>query len=286
MAPPVSATVLRALNALWCIVVVAYVGYGWYAYAGVYRVFAEWQIATFGSYRVLLTALLPALALMLPSLWIGVRLQRAGARPQGTAPDPRRHLRIIAITGLTALVVAAVAAAVGYTEAHKVLTVAPFDLRRSATLPTADRFVVTGVARTDLMLRLETESRGGRTIEAYVPLTAAEGPPGPLAYFLKTNQTAWVPPGGGRVQRLARDQAPFLMTTQPAVVESHSLPGPLREAYRNNNVTLATQVHVFSQNTAEGRYLYWAVAGVGALVGLVCLLVTGLIALGLRRRRA
>ena len=54
MALPVPSTILRVVNTLWCILVVGYVAYGWYAYAGVYRVFAEWQISVFGSYRVLL----------------------------------------------------------------------------------------------------------------------------------------------------------------------------------------------------------------------------------------
>ena len=286
MATPASIMILRIINALWCIIVIGYVAYGWYAYVGVYRVFAEWQISTFGSYRVLLTALLPILVLMLPSLGIGVMLQRARGRPQAAGvADPRRNLRMIALAGVAALVVAAGAGALGYVESSKVPTVATFDLRQTTALPTTDHFVVTGMARTDLMVGLETESRGTKSTYSYVPLTAPDWQRGqPLTYFLKTNQTAYLPPGGGRTFRLARNQPPFLLTTQPAVVESHALPGPVREAYRNNNIALAPQLHIFSQNLSEELYLYWAIAGVGALVGVICLLAAGMLALRLRRR--
>jgi hypothetical protein len=284
----VSSTILRVVNALWCVIVVGYVAYGWYAYAGVYRVFAEWQISVFGSYRVLLTALLPILVLVLPSLWIAVMQQRARGMPEGAAAaDPRRTLRIVAIAGAAALVVAAGAGALGYRDSSKVPTVATFDLRQAGKLPAADRFVVTGMARTDLIVGLETETRSGARTYSYVPLTAPDWRRGePLTWFLKTNQNAWLPPGGGRAFRLARNEPPFLITTQPAVIESRALPGPVREAYRNNNVPLAAQLHIFSQSTSEEQHLYWAVAGVGGLVGVVCLLAAGMVALRLRRGTA
>ena len=142
MALFVSSTVLRVVNALWCIIVVGYVAYGWYAYAGVYRFFAEWQISVFGSYRVLLTALLPILVLLLPSLWIAVVQQRARGMPQGAAAaDPRRTLRIVAMTGVAALAVAAGAGALGYRDSGKVPTVATFDLRQAGNLPAAGRML-------------------------------------------------------------------------------------------------------------------------------------------------
>ena len=62
--------------------------------------------------------------------------------------------------------------------------------------------------------------------------------------------------------------------------------GPVREAYRNNNIRLATQLHIFSQSTSEELHLYWAIAGVGSLVGIICLLAAGMLALRLRRGRA
>jgi hypothetical protein len=78
--------------------------------------------------------------------------------------------------------------------------------------------------------------------------------------------------------RLAHGQAPFLMTTRLAVVESHALPGPLRETYRNNNVALARDLHIFSQGTSQAFDHYWITALAGGLVAFACLLAAGITA--------
>ena len=46
----------------------AYVGYEWYCYTGLYRLAAEWQMRTFGSYSMKLTLLLPLLVVLIPGL--------------------------------------------------------------------------------------------------------------------------------------------------------------------------------------------------------------------------
>lgn len=278
--------ILRLINAVWCIAVIGYIAWGWYAYAGLYRMAAEWQMAQFGSYRVLLTALLPALVLMLPSFIVAVWLQRASGTIQRAPADPRRGLWAITVAGLVALAVAALAGALGYQKLTRTPLLAELDLRKTASLPQADRFVITGLARTDLMLSLETETRGARRNYAYIPLTPPDWRRGQsLTFFLRTDQNAWLPPGGGALIRLAPGQAPFLMTTQPAVIESHNLPGPVREAYRTHNIALDRQLYVFSQDTAAELEHYWITAGVGGLVGLACLAAAGITALRLHRRR-
>jgi hypothetical protein len=267
------ARVVRVFNALWCLVVIGYVAYGWYAYAGVYRVFAEWQISVFGSYRVLLTALLPVLALILPLLPAAIWLQRKTGSGWSVPPDARRTAWALSAIGGVALLAAAGAGALGYRTATKEPVVAPFDLRQATALPAADRFVVTGLARTDLMLGFETESRGTKRSYSFVPLTPPDWRRGqPLTYFLKTNQTAYVPTGGGGSFRLATGQPPFLMTTRPTVVESHTLPGPLRETYANNKVKLAGKLYIFDQNVAAALEHYWMIAGIAGLGGIACLL--------------
>ena len=49
----------------------AYAGYSWYSYSGPYRLIAEWQIETFGSFSVKLTLLGVILALMMPVAIVG-----------------------------------------------------------------------------------------------------------------------------------------------------------------------------------------------------------------------
>lgn len=276
---------LRVIAWAWCAVVVAYIAWGWYAYGGLYRVFAEWQIAVFGSYRVFLTALLPIIVLALPGLWIAAMLQRASGTIQTAPADPRRGLWAITVVGLMGLGIAAIAGTLGWQKASRVPEVAALDLAQTKALPQADRFVVTGVARTDLMLSVESETRGARRNYAYVPITPPDWQRGqPLIYFLKTNQNAYLPPDGSRAMRLAPSEAPFAMTTQPAAIEAQKLPGALREAYRSQNVALAQQTLVFSQGTSVALEHYWIATAVGALVALACLLAAGITALRLRHR--
>lgn len=282
MASPVPAPILRAIGWLWCAVIVVYVAYGWYAYACLYRMLAEWQLSVFGGYRVFLTALLPAIALALPGLWLAGLGQRGAAT--ASPANPRRSLLLVTAIGVAGLAVAAAAVVLGLQEARRVPVVATLDLRQSATLPDADVFVVIGLARTDLMLAFATETRGAKRDYAYVPLTTPQWRRGePLVYFLKTNQNAYTPPEDGRMFRLVPSEAPFLMTLQRAVVETHALPGPVREIYRTHNVALAPELHVFSQNVSVALDHYWITAAIAGLSGLVCLLAAGITVLRLRR---
>src|SRR4051812_41453320 len=45
----------------------AYICYEWYAYAGLYRLAAEWQLEQFGSYGLKLTLLFPLMVLLMPA---------------------------------------------------------------------------------------------------------------------------------------------------------------------------------------------------------------------------
>ena len=45
----------------------AYIFYEWYAYAGLFRLAAEWQLEHYGSYRMRLTLLFPLMVLLTPA---------------------------------------------------------------------------------------------------------------------------------------------------------------------------------------------------------------------------
>jgi hypothetical protein len=49
----------------------AYAGYSWYSYSGPYRLIAEWQLETFGSFSIKLTFLGTLLALIMPVAIVG-----------------------------------------------------------------------------------------------------------------------------------------------------------------------------------------------------------------------
>jgi hypothetical protein len=60
-------SVLKSVIWLYIAAACAYVFYEWYAYAGLYRLAAEWQLEHYGSYRMRLTLIVPLLVLLAPA---------------------------------------------------------------------------------------------------------------------------------------------------------------------------------------------------------------------------
>ena len=138
---------------------------------------------------------------------------------------------------------------------------------------------MTAIARTDMIMQFEERGR----LRFYVPLTAPNWKRSdPLVYFLQTNITAYVGPDG-QVQSLDAKTPPFRMT-QTGVLVRNDLPGPVAEAFRRHNLTLAAPHQVLELSPGADVAPYWVAAGVGGLVGFILVLVGGLASL--QRRRA
>src|SRR5262249_55097910 len=145
---------------------------------------------------------------------------------------------IFAALGVVALAVAVGAGWYGYAKSMETVEVESLDLSKGDT-PRSEHVIITGVARTEHIIEFETKIAGMKTLDRYIPLTSAAWRPGqPLVYFMKTNTTAYLPPGGGRVFMLSPGTAPFQMTTQAGILVRDGLPGPVAERYRKNNVAL------------------------------------------------
>ena len=144
--------------------------------------------------------------------------------------------------------------------------------------------VITGVARTEYIVEFETKSAGMTTLDRYVPLTSATWRPGqPLVYFMKTNITAYMPPGGGRMFELSQRTPPFQMTTQPGVLVRDGLPGPVGERYRKNNIALASPPILLNLSSGADVQPFFVTAGVSGMLGFFMLVAAG--AMTLRQRR-
>jgi hypothetical protein len=64
---------------------------------------------------------------------------------------------------------------------------------------------ITGIARTEYIVEFGTKRDSTTILDRYIPLTPASWRPGqPLVYFMKTNATAYMPPGGGSMVMLSR----------------------------------------------------------------------------------
>jgi len=107
------------------------------------------------------------------------------------------------------------------------------------------------------------------TLNRYVPLTPATWRQGqPLVYFMKTNTTAYMPPGGGRVFLLSQRTPPFQMTTEPGVLMPDGLPGRSGERYRKNNIALASPTIMLNLSSGADVQPFFVTAGVSGILGL------------------
>jgi hypothetical protein len=101
---------------------------------------------------------------------------------------------------------------------------------------------------------------------------------------MKTNMTAYMPPGGGGMLMLSPRTPAFQLTTQPGVLVRDGLPGPVAEAYRKNNVAVASPPILLDLSPGADLQPFFVTAGVSGLLGFVMLASAGAAALRQRRQ--
>jgi len=253
---------VRYIDRIVYVLAAIYGGYAWYTYSGLYRIFAEWQLDTFGEYDQKATIAALILVLAIP-----VALARwLVGKPEQSSP-PGRWSRLGSspplVAGLGVLAIGAAAAVgwIGYGKTQEQLKFEAVDLNAGQT-PASRHVIVTAVAQPDLTLLLTkktSESTG--TTDAYVPLTPSTWRRGePVVYFLKT------------LPDFARGRtAPFPVTTPPSAVMADSLPGPVRELYRRQGIAVAEPAIVIDTNPHADSAVYFVVALLSGFLGIVLL---------------
>jgi hypothetical protein len=158
------------------------------------------------------------------------------------------------------------------------------DLSKGDT-PRSTRVTITGIARTEYIIEFGTKTSSTTVLDRYIPLTAASWRPGqPLVYFMKTNITAYMPPGGGSILMLSPRTPAFQMTTQPGVLLRDGLPGPVAEGYRKNNLAVASPPIVLDLSPGADLQPFFVTAGVSGILGFAMLVSAGAAALRQRRQ--
>jgi hypothetical protein len=276
-------SVLKWVIWLYIAAACAYVFYEWYAYAGLYRLAAEWQLEQFGSYRVKLTLLFPLLVLGSPA---AVLVTLSGMQDQMRMADAGAgSTAIFVLLGVVALAVAAGAGWYGYVKSTETVDVESLDLSKGDT-PRSTHVTIAGIARTEYIIEFGTKRDSTTILDRYIPLTPASWRPGqPLVYFMKTNMTAYMPPGsgGGGMLMLSPRTPAFQITTQPGVLVRDGLPGPVGEGYRKNNIAVASPPIVLNLSPGADLQPFFVTAGVSGMLGFVMLVSAG--AAALRQRR-
>jgi hypothetical protein len=257
-------SVLKWVIWLYIAAACAYIFYEWYAYAGLYRLAAEWQLEQFGSYGLKRTLIFPLMVLLTPAAVLvtltGMQDQLRGATAGAGSPA------IFVLLGVVALAVAAGAGWYGYVKSMETFDVESLDLSKGDT-PRSTHVTITGIARTEYIVEFGAKSSGTTTLDRYTPLTPPTWRPGqPLVYFMKTNATADMPPGGGGMVMHSPRTPAFQITTQPGVLVRDGLPGPVGERYRKNNIAVASPPIVLDLSSdADVRPFFVTAAASGAL---------------------
>jgi hypothetical protein len=253
----------------------AYVGYEWYSYTGFYRLLAEWQLSTFGSYSGNITFAAPLAVLMIPGavlaelLGLGPKFKlKLGALEPGirALASPRRLLT-------AGLVLAAASAGTGwycYSKTTGIVAYETFDLSKG-NAPLSDHVTITGVAHPEYWVETYSDN-------LYMPITAADWQRGdPLVYFMKTHS------GRRGTLDLSYATGPVPLTAEPGVLIENGLPGPVAEIYRkHDDMALARSPVVLDHPGAETATYFVAAAfgGIGSIYFLVVAATTAF-----RRRR-
>jgi hypothetical protein len=96
---------------------------------------------------------------------------------------------------------------------------------------------------------------------------------------MKTNTTAYIPPGGGGMVMLSPRTPAFQITTQPGVLVRDGLPGPVSEHYRKNKLALASPPILLDLSSGADVKPFFITAGVSGVLGFVMLFAAGTAAL-------
>ena len=274
-------SVLKPVIWLYIAAACAYVSYEWYSYAGLYRLAAEWQLEHYGSYQLKLTLLFPILVLLAPAAVLvsltGMQDQMRSATQGGGSPA------LFAVLGAVAVAVAAGAGWYGYVKSMETVEVESLDLSKGDT-PRSTHVTITGIARTEYTVEFGRKS-SDTMLDRYIPLAPATWRPGePLVYFLKTNATAYMPPGGGGMVMLSPRTPAFQITTQPGVLVRDGLPGPVSEHYRKNKLAIASPPILLDLAYGADVKPFFMTAGVSGVLGFLMLFAAGAAALRQRRQ--
>ena len=261
--------VFLALSWLWVAVVCAYMLWGVFTYAGLYRWLAELQIEQWGGYYRKWTAVLPGAILCLPALaYIGyrARLRRAAdaSSPAAQARSIGRIARYTMLLGALGIAIGGGAFAISQTLPDGSERAEPIDAARLDGGPVPSTKVrIRGTD--DPVARAQIIRRG---VDDRVTFYAGfrlegESKEAPLRLFIERNTPA--PEALTTLQAFLPEQTGYLV--------ENGVPAEALEALRARGIRVASPHWLLRTGDLAKRESYYIVAAVGGFVGLVFLLV-------------
>lgn len=260
-------TFLLALSWLWLALVLGYMIWGAFAYAGLYRWLAEWQLAQWGGYYRKWTAALPAVILCLPAAaYLGWRTRRRRAAeadsPAAQARTIGRTAKVMMLVGLLGILGGGGAFAISQTLPDGSERAEPVDAARlAAGQAPATKVRLRGTD--DLAARLRVRLRGAdeRTIFYAGFRLEGEGKDGPLRLFIERDA-----PGPEALTTLHA-----FLPEQTGYLVENGLPDEALGQLRARNIPLASPHWVLKTGDLARREPYYITAAVAGFTGLVFL---------------
>lgn len=268
-------------------------GWAWWEYShfsGLYRWLADWQIAKWGGYEQVWTALVPAFILAIPAFRVlrERELLNQASLIAGDNPVPILH-RVrtgVLICGVILALVAGGSFLYSQTLPDPSDPPATVDLATlgSAAPPTGSAIFAGAIPDTDRALQMDEAFRSRsadidhQTI--YVPVVVAgAAKDAPVRFFIDRASYGFADSG----------EAPrvnvFLADHMQGVLVENGLPADVVAAFEKQGVPIAKPHYLLTTNSVGGRQPYYIVAALGGFIAAILFALAAIQSVSIARAR-
>jgi hypothetical protein len=285
----------QALIIVYFVLVFGYPMYGWMTYSGLYRWLAEFELAHFGSYYAGYTFMAAFFMLLFGGMLVvaaadrALRLARGEpariAVPRAPAPQvakPQIGTRGLVIVALVGIVVGTVAGLLGYRKSQETYAFEPLNLA-DGNQPRSSHVELTATAAPSMQIQYIEKTTGETRTTVFIPLLPPQWHQGvPIVYFLRPHSAYYVGPNG--TFPLSEESRAFHIQQQ-GVLMRNDIPGVVTTAYEKRGIKLGTPPIVLDTDTRADLDVYWIIAIMAGLMGLILLLSVSTLRIRARRAR-
>jgi hypothetical protein len=290
----------QALIIVYFAFVFGYPMYGWITYSGLYRWLAEFEMAHFGGYYAGYTFMAAFFTLLFGGMLVAVAAERALrlvrgepariAAPRAPAPrapapkvaNPQIGTRGLLIMALVGIVVGTVAGLLGYRKSQETYAFEPLNLA-DGIQPRSSHVELTGTAAPSMQIQFIEKTTGETRTTVFIPLLPPQWHQGvPIVYFLRPHSDYYVGPNG--TFPLSEESRAFHIQQQ-GVLMRNDIPGVVTTAYEKRGIKLGTPPIVLDTDTRADLDVYWIIAIMAGLMGLILLLSVSTLRIRARRAR-
>lgn len=278
------------LALIWLALVAGWAWWEYSHYSGLYRWLAEWQIAKWGSYEQVWTALVPAFILAIPAFRVLRERELLNQASLIAGDDPVPILRRVRTGVLICGGVLALVAGGAYLTSQQLPdpsdppTTVDLTALGAAAPPTGSAIFAGAIPDTARALQMDEAFRSRsadidhQTI--YVPVVAVgAAKDAPVRFFIDRASYAFAD----------NKEAPrvniFLPDHMQGVLIEDGLPADVVAAFQKQGVPIASPHYLMTTNSVGGRQTYYIVAALGGFVAAILFLMAAVQSVSIARTR-